>query len=161
MRHTADTVPGQGSPKVRVSVPERTREVFTVGYEGRDLVELVTLLSKNRIEILVDVRLTPISRRPGFSKSALSLALAGAGINYSHDRRLGNPRDNRPAYRAGEKAAHRRYLRHLAHDGAEAISWLADVATASVTALLCVEREASTCHRTAIANHLGLRVVTL
>jgi uncharacterized protein (DUF488 family) len=152
---------GQLPAKVRAPGRGRSTKVFTVGYEGRDLKELVTLLNNHRIQTLVDVRLTPISRRPGFSKTALSIALARAGITYFHERRLGNPRDNRPAYRAGEKTAQHRYLRHLARDGAEAVSWLADVAAASATALLCVEKEASTCHRTAIADHLGMRVVTL
>jgi uncharacterized protein (DUF488 family) len=135
--------------------------VFTVGYEGRDIESFVTLLSDHRVETLVDVRLTPISRKPGFSKTALSAALEDAGITYVHERRLGNPKDNRPAYRAGEKLAQRRYLRHITDGGAEAVAWLAETVAHSVTALLCVERESTSCHRSAIAEHLGLPTVSL
>jgi uncharacterized protein (DUF488 family) len=157
---TVSTVTTQHArPRARHS--PRSTKVFTIGYEGRDVAELVTLLTDHAIEILVDVRLTPISRRRGFSKTALSQTLAGAGITYLHERVLGNPRDNRPDYRAGLTAARRRYLKHLNGDGAEAVSRLVSLAKASSTALLCVERESSTCHRTAIADSLGMRVVSL
>ena len=40
---------------------------------------------------LVDVRLTPISRKPGLSKTALGRELAAVGMVYEHRRELGNP----------------------------------------------------------------------
>jgi uncharacterized protein (DUF488 family) len=135
--------------------------VFTIGYEGRDLADLVSLLSDHSVETLVDVRLTPISRKPGFSKTALSAALGDAGIIYIHERRLGNPKENRPAYRAGEKVAQRRYRSHLTTVGAEALTWLTATVSESVTALLCVERESTACHRSAIADQLGVPTVSL
>ncbi|WTY53947.1 DUF488 domain-containing protein [Micromonospora sp. NBC_01412] len=42
--------------------------------------------------------MTPISRKRGFSKSALSQALATQGIVYEHRRELGNPKENRPGF---------------------------------------------------------------
>ncbi|SEM69999.1 DUF488 domain-containing protein [Nonomuraea pusilla] len=49
-------------------------------------------------ELLVDVRLTPISRKRGFSKTALATALAAAGIACRHMRALGNPKWNRAGF---------------------------------------------------------------
>jgi hypothetical protein len=69
-----------------------------VGYEGLSVDQLVASLKAEGIELLVDVRLTPLSRKPGLSKRALSAALTAAGIRYVHDRRLGNPKENRSAY---------------------------------------------------------------
>ena len=135
--------------------------IYTVGYEGRDVADLIALLSTHRVETLVDVRLTPISRKAGFSKTALSSALADAGITYLHERGLGNPKENRPAYRAGEKTARRRYLAHLLQNEGDAVARLSDIVATSATALLCVERESSICHRSAVADQLGVAVVSL
>ena len=135
--------------------------VFTIGYEGRDVDELVRLLRDHGIRVLVDVRLNAISRKRGLSKSALAQALADAGITYVHERGLGNPKDNRADYRLGKTAAHRRYARHLQAHGADAFARLTDLVMATPTALLCVEREPTSCHRTAIATQLDLAVVSL
>jgi uncharacterized protein (DUF488 family) len=136
-------------------------KVFTVGYEGRDLAELVALLRNHGICLLIDVRLNAISRRRGFSKTALSQALADAGIAYVHERGLGNPKENRAGYRLGQQAAHRQYTRHLESHGAEAVSRVTDLAQTTRIALLCVEREPACCHRTAVATSLGASVVSL
>jgi uncharacterized protein (DUF488 family) len=53
--------------------------VVSVGYEAVDLDEFVQDLLRQRVNILVDIRLNALSRRPGFSKSALAEALGGAG----------------------------------------------------------------------------------
>jgi hypothetical protein len=56
------------------------------------------------VERLVDVRELPLSRRRGFSKTALGDALRHAGIEYVHVRALGNPKPNRERYWAGDLA---------------------------------------------------------
>lgn len=145
----------------RGSAHERTLDVFTVGYEGRSVDELLTLLREHRVRVLVDVRLNAISRKRGFSKTALSGSLADAGIEYVHEPALGNPKENRPAYRDGHPSAQRRYLRHVEKHGADAVARVSELIAAAPTALLCVEREPETCHRTAIAAELGARIVSL
>ncbi|WP_258081414.1 DUF488 domain-containing protein [Nocardia nova] len=68
-----------------VASPAYTQNrLFTVGYEGRRADELVMLLAEAGVATVVDVRLTPISRKPGLSKTKLSAALAEAGIRYVH-----------------------------------------------------------------------------
>src|SRR4051794_3283563 len=69
--------------------------LMTVGYEGRDAGELCEQLRRSSVDVLVDVRELPLSRRRGFSKSALRERLEAAGIVYAHDRRLGNPKTYR------------------------------------------------------------------
>ncbi len=49
-----------------------TSPVVSIGYEGRDVEELLTSLQRHRVGILVDVRLTPLSRKPGPSKKGLA-----------------------------------------------------------------------------------------
>ncbi|MFE2500029.1 DUF488 family protein [Streptomyces scopuliridis] len=60
------------------------------------------------MSLVADVRLTPISRKPGFSKTRLPHALDEAGITYTHLRALGNPKDNRaPSGKGGSARAER------------------------------------------------------
>lgn len=123
-----------------------------IGYEGLSLDQLVARLRAERVDVLVDVRLTPLSRKPGFSKRALSEALSAAGIRYVHDRRLGNPKDNRAAYAdaasdAGATARSR--YRELIDTGAgaDAVRELAALAEENVVAVLCFEADGAHCHR--------------
>ena len=55
-------------------------QVVSVGYEGRSVEELVQVLRAEDVAVLVDIRLTPISRKRGLSKTALTRALRDAGI---------------------------------------------------------------------------------
>jgi hypothetical protein len=47
----------------------------TIGYEAASLVDFIATLQAARVHTLVDVRDLPISRRPGFAKKALAVAL--------------------------------------------------------------------------------------
>ncbi|WP_235192961.1 DUF488 domain-containing protein [Streptomyces viridochromogenes] len=59
---------------------------------GRDIESFVASLLDSRIDVVADVRLTPISRKKGFSKTRLGQALAEAGMECTHLRGLGTPR---------------------------------------------------------------------
>lgn len=124
--------------------------IVSIGYERRTVDELISLLRENNVDVLVDVRLTPISRKQGFSKSALAEALKGAGIEYRHERELGNPKENRDGFRRGLKSARRRYSRHLQNGASNVFREVIDLVHTSRPALLCVEREQADCHRSSI-----------
>ena len=121
--------------------------LYTVGYEGRDISGFVALLARHRVDELIDVRLTPSSRKPGFSKTRLSEALADAGIAYRHLRELGNPRENREGFRRRQQAAFDTYREHLGNGSRDAVDAVVDAAQQRSVALLCFERDATTCHR--------------
>ncbi|MCR3750464.1 DUF488 domain-containing protein [Lentzea californiensis] len=72
--------------------------IVGTGYEGVDLDAFLTRLGEERIDVLVDVRLTPISRKRGFSKTTLSNAVTSADVGYLHLRDLGNPKTNRAGF---------------------------------------------------------------
>jgi uncharacterized protein (DUF488 family) len=134
--------------------------LVSVGYEGRSVDELVSELIANHVDILVDVRLTPLSRKRGLSKRLLSAALAEVGIAYVHHGALGNPRDNRSGFRSGDHKSVARFRDDvLASDDAErAISDVVEMLEGAVVALLCFEREHTSCHRHLVAEHLGARL---
>ena len=124
--------------------------IFTIGYESTTVGEFIAALQKAGVERVIDVRALPLSRRPGFSKTPLSGALADAGIEYLHLKALGTPAEGRNAARAGRHADMARvYAGQLELPEAMAQSALMlELAAEKPSALLCMEREPEHCHRT-------------
>ncbi|HET7282589.1 MAG TPA: DUF488 domain-containing protein, partial [Sphingomicrobium sp.] len=76
-------------------------KIFTIGYEGATVGEFLAALKQAGIGRVIDVRALPLSRRPGFSKTALRAALEESEIEYVHLKALGTPPEGRTAARAG------------------------------------------------------------
>jgi uncharacterized protein (DUF488 family) len=123
--------------------------LFTIGYEGRALDELIAILASNKITRVIDVRDLPLSRRRGFSKTPLGSALGGAGIEYVHMREAGNPyRKLKDAIPRDELLA--KYRAHIKATPA-AVASVAQQARGQRVALLCYEAEPAQCHRSLLA----------
>jgi uncharacterized protein (DUF488 family) len=140
--------------------------LYTTGYEQHATAhDLIASLRTVGIDRLVDVRELPLSRRRGFSKTALAGALADDGIAYEHVRALGNP--YRELYRSGRRASGAaRYRKRLRNGSRQAVTGLATSLKATTTCILCVEAAHETCHRIELAAALEaelprLRVVHL
>jgi uncharacterized protein (DUF488 family) len=128
-----------------------TGRIYSLGYEGMTLDALVDRLAGARVSVLVDVRLNPISRKPGFARRRLSEALAAAGIGYVHEKELGNPPDNRDSFRVGDGEAGRSRMRSILDNRAgDALDRVVELASSRRIAVLCVERDAHCCHREVI-----------
>jgi transcriptional regulator with XRE-family HTH domain len=123
--------------------------LWSTGYEGRSIESFISRLLESRIDSVADVRLTPISRKVGFSKTRLGQALAEAGIEYTHLRSLGNPKDNRAPFWEGRVAEGRaRFRSRLGSEEAKsALDLLAERAANSRIAVLCFEKDEERCHR--------------
>ncbi|WP_405811319.1 DUF488 family protein [Streptomyces sp. NBC_01520] len=123
--------------------------LWSAGYEGRDIDSFVESLLAAKIEMVADVRLTPISRKPGFSKTRLGQALGEAGIEYTHLRGLGNPKDNRAPFWEGRITEGRaRFRSVMRSDSALSdLDELAERAVQSRVAVLCFEKDEQRCHR--------------
>lgn len=122
--------------------------IYSVGYEGMSVDALVERLVGSKVTTLVDVRLNPSSRRPGWSRKALSASLNEAGISYVHEKLLGNPPENRDSFRKGDGKEGRETMRKMLSNGsAPALGRLVDLASGDRVAVLCVERERVRCHR--------------
>jgi uncharacterized protein (DUF488 family) len=137
-----------------------TAPICTIGYEGATPDALVATLRAAGVEVLVDVRALANSRRPGFAKRALSASLEAAGIGYLHLRALGTPAEGRAAVRAGKPSVMRRvFAAHLAGDEPQAaLANLSDLARRQRVCVLCLEADPATCHRTLVAEAVGLPV---
>lgn len=128
-----------------------TGRIYSVGYEGMTIDGLVDRLRGSKVSVVVDVRLNATSRRPGFSRRQLSERLARAGIEYVHEKELGNPPDNRASFRNGDPTEGRERMRSILSNGAgKALERVVTLASTERIAVLCVEREQSRCHREVI-----------
>ena len=73
-----------------------------------------------------------------------------AGIEYRHDRTLGNPKENHEPFRQGHKTARQKSRQHLQANAADACDALANLAHVTQIALLCYERDHDRFHRSCI-----------
>lgn len=98
----------------------RAMKLRTVGYEAATQGAVIAALQAAGVEVLIDVRAVPSSRRAGFFKRLLAASLAEVGIDYVHLRALGTPKPGRQAARAGRRAEMVRiYEAHLADPQAQ------------------------------------------
>jgi len=135
-------------------------QIFTIGYEGADVDRFLTTLKDAGIATLADVRAVALSRKRGFSKSALRDALASQGIGYQHFIRLGTPKEGRQAARAGDGALMRRiYCDEVlaAEPAQDAFRELEALAQSQPICLLCFERDPENCHRRVLTQRMAER----
>lgn len=130
-----------------------------VGYQGASIDGFVADLFDQGVRTLVDVRLNPISRRFGFSKTRLAAAVEAAGIEYLHYRALGNPTINRAGFADLEgtagKMARRRFAALLSEPEARAaLEMLAALSEDQLVAVLCFEADQVACHRAVVIEHV-------
>ncbi|MGY4706500.1 DUF488 domain-containing protein [Candidatus Bipolaricaulota sp. J31] len=123
------------------------REIYTVGHSNLTLQEFLNLLSRWGIELVVDVRRFPTSRKyPHFQREELTRALRKAGIGYVF---LG---EELGGYRRGGYEA-----RMSTPTFAAGLRKLEELATRAKTAVMCAERDPRGCHRRFISAALAAR----
>lgn len=132
-----------------------TTTLFTIGYEGLSLEQFMRLLLAYGIELLIDVRDLPISRKKGFSKKSLSLAVVNSNKSYLHIKSLGCPPNIRHEYQDDKNWTRYavRYNKFLKQQVA-ALEELSRIVAKRRCALLCFEADAERCHRSLIVQEL-------
>ena len=132
--------------------------VWTVGHSTRSAEEFGKILEAHRIEVLVDVRMFPGSRRyPQFNRAALAESLTELGIEYKHEPRLGGRRAPRADSHntAWKNAQFRAYADHMEGDEfRNAVKELLQLAGRARTAVMCAEAVWWRCHRSLISDYL-------
>jgi uncharacterized protein (DUF488 family) len=132
------------------------RELLTVGHSTHAIDEFLGLLHSASVELVVDVRRFPGSRRhPQFASAVLVSSLAGAEIGYEHLPELGGRRSPTPdSPNDGWKvAAFRGYADYLrTPEFAVGRARLAALALMRRTAIMCAEALPWRCHRRLIAD---------
>ncbi len=122
------------------------RTVYTLGHSSRTLAELLSILRRYSIEILVDVRRYPRSRRhPWFNRGVLEEVLPSRGVRYVWlgDLLGGLGRD---------------YVEYMcSREYREGIRRLEALIAEGLVAVMCAEAYWLRCHRRYIAESLAAR----
>jgi uncharacterized protein (DUF488 family) len=138
--------------------------MFTIGHSTRTLEEFIELLRESSIELVIDVRAIPWSRRmPQFSTDALSASLEEQGIRYEHTPALGGRRrkakDAPPSPNTYWRIdAFRAYADYAATpEFGAAITELTRKAGERRTTIMCAEALWWRCHRRIITDYVLAR----
>jgi len=132
--------------------------VYTVGYEGRSIDGFFDSLLRTGIRAIADVRRNPVSRKYGFSRSAMSSIAGKLDVRYRHMPALGiesqrrrdlRTRDDYEQLLAWYEADLPRRTEHVQAAG--------EFISSQPTVLTCVESDPSLCHRTRLARAISER----
>lgn len=135
--------------------------VWTIGHSTRPIEEFLHLLKSFELQVLVDVRSFPGSRRyPQFNKERLRLSLSEVGVSYVHLPELGGRRRAKPdsLNMAWRNEMFRGYADYMeTEDFRAGIGCLLELAGAQRTAVMCAEAVWWRCHRSLISDYLKVQ----
>ena len=135
--------------------------LVSVGHGARSIGAFLDLLREGGVELVVDVRTSPGSRRhPHFGQDALAGALAARGIGYRWEPDLGGFRtpDPRSPHTALRHDSFRGYADHMGTEAFRAaLARVIGSAARDRTAVMCSESVWWRCHRRLIADALVTR----
>jgi uncharacterized protein (DUF488 family) len=135
-------------------------KLFTIGHSNRLWDEFLSLLHEFKIEVLVDIRRFPGSRKfPHFNRRSLKQTLPASGIEYLWLEDLGGRRSGPEIDKSlnpGLKiAGFRHYADYMQTDQfRSAVTQLLSVAAAKPTAIMCAEKLFWKCHRRLLSDYL-------
>lgn len=141
--------------------------IYTIGYEGKSVEELIEILKRYEIKRLIDVRQLALSRKNGFSKSILKDKLNENHIGYQNIQELGSPRALRHQLWNDKNYDEffKKYSEWLdSSDSETSLENLEGLAHIRATAIMCFEKDVEKCHRSIIKKRLiqdGFKVVDL
>lgn len=135
--------------------------VWTIGHSTRTLDALVEAIEPYGVEIVVDVRRFPGSRRhPQFARESLAASLPERGIAYRWMPELGGRRRaaSDSPNTAWRNASFRGYADYMATEAfATALDDLLQIARGQRTVIMCAELLWWRCHRALISDALRIR----
>ena len=132
--------------------------IYTIGHSTRTEEEFISILQSFKIELLVDIRSYPGSKRyPHFNKENLQKVLPAHKINYQHFAELGGRRKTSKDSKntAWKNDAFRGYADYMeTEDFKKGILKLEEVAAKYKTAFMCSEAVWWRCHRSMVSDYL-------
>ncbi|MCE4625392.1 MAG: DUF488 family protein [Desulfurococcales archaeon] len=145
-----------------------SRIVYTIGHSNRSLEEFLDIIKKYRIEVVVDVRRWPKSRKyPRFNRQTLEEELERHGITYVWmgdtlgGYRRPSQEDLKPkCFKSPGFQAYARYLT-TSPQARKALEDLASIVESRLVAVMCAERFPWRCHRKLISDWLTVRGFTV
>ena len=138
-------------------------DIFTIGHSTRTLKEFLDILKNFKISQLVDIRTIPYSKyTPQFNMERLSKALAKSKIKYLHLKGLGGLRHPaKDSINSGWRNSSFRGFADYMQTGEfdKNLKKLILLAKKRTTAIMCAEAVPWRCHRSLVADALGIRKI--
>jgi uncharacterized protein (DUF488 family) len=130
-------------------------DIFTIGYEGETIEQWIERLSNADITVLIDIREKAISRKKGFSKTALKEHLEKNNIKYIHYRNLGSPSEIRKQLMEDNDyiTFFDEYDKYLLEQE-DSLKEIVDIFKDGRPCLMCFEKNHRQCHRNSVAKRL-------
>ncbi|MDQ6844659.1 MAG: DUF488 domain-containing protein [Bacteroidota bacterium] len=132
--------------------------IYTIGHSTHTFQDFLAMLQNFRIEVLVDIRSYPGSRRfPQFNKENLAGRLPEYVISYLHLPSLGGRRKTSSSSKntAWKNDAFRGYADYMETENfTEGIKDLAQIALKTKAAYMCSEALWWRCHRSLVSDYL-------
>jgi len=127
-------------------------EVFSIGYQGRNIEEFIDILKKNRIAVLIDTRNSGFSRKPNFSRHTLRKIVEKEGIKFVAVPDAGAPKDLRNYLKNTGKIYNffTMYKKHIIEN--KYFDELSAHINGERTCLMCFERNPYECHRLVLSD---------
>ncbi|MEM7821770.1 MAG: DUF488 domain-containing protein [Candidatus Aenigmatarchaeota archaeon] len=126
-------------------------KIYTLGHSTRSFEEFLSILKKFEIQLVVDVRRWPSSKKfPWFNKENLEEELAKNEIEYTHLPELGGFRKG--GYEVFSKS----------EEFEDVIKNLLEIINGKIAAIMCAEWNPAKCHRWYISeklNEMGREVI--
>jgi uncharacterized protein (DUF488 family) len=137
--------------------------VYTIGHSTRTAEEFTSILESFSIQVLVDIRTVPRSRKnPQYNREEAGRWLARAGIEYIHRADLGGLRHARKdSVNCGwRNESFRGYADYMqSPEFASAVEWLVSLSGQKTPVIMCAEAVPWRCHRSLVADALLVRSI--
>ena len=137
--------------------------IYSLGHSNRSLDEFLALLKAYTLEVLVDVRAFPSSRKwPHFSRDPLNLSLRRDKVKYlwmgpelGGYRKASDGSGKLSPNRGWKSPGFRIYADYMSSERFQkAAARLMDIARKKRTAIMCAEKDYRRCHRQLISDYL-------
>ena len=162
--------------KSQLTIPRRTSfagverakpAVYTAGYQGKSVDSFFNGILQRGIDVVIDVRANPISRKYGFSRRHLNEITRKLGLGYYHVPELGIPssyRANLDGYESYQQLLNL-YKHQMLPQVGVSITEVGRLMQQKPSVLVCVEKDVRCCHRSRLAEAVsrvcGLKVTHL
>lgn len=140
---------------------EENNTIWTIGHSTRSLAEFMAMLHSFHIELVVDIRSFPGSRKfPQYNKEALEISLPQYNLKYIHLKNLGGRRKVKPDSKntGWRHIAFQGYADYMETDAfKKGIIELEKNALKQRTVYMCSEVVWWRCHRSMVSDYLKVR----
>jgi len=149
-----DLIPDGAPQRPRTSVA-----VYTAGYEGKSVDHFFDELIRAGIEVVLDVRRNPVSRKYGFAGKSLKEIGSKLGLGYLHLPELGISSKDRGLL--GDYESYQRLLNRYEQDWLpqkkDGIQCASELVSKQPSVMVCMEKDVRCCHRSRLAKIVSER----